>query len=121
MISIRRFGRRLELPPTAQLVRELRMFCHLEEARARHAGYNSLPESATWEEIEQAVSSKRVSGAAPLAKRSKRTLNMRIAQEGKVIADNPAGGSPSPAAGMASLRRGLAENNLRTLNAEKSR
>lgn len=58
MLSQRRFGKRLELPPTVQLVRELRMFCALEDARRRYAAANALPGSASWDKIAAAVSSR---------------------------------------------------------------
>jgi hypothetical protein len=58
---------------------------------------------------------------APRISRPATALDNKIARAKKIIADNPEGGEPSPAKGMASLRRGLAQNDLRTLKAEKKR
>lgn len=47
------------------------------------------------------------------------TTDQKIARAKRKIADNPAKKEPSPAKGMAMLRRGLAETKLRSLKARK--
>lgn len=56
MLWQRRLGKVLKLPPTVQIVRELRLFCAQEDARIRHARANLLPDSATWDLISQTIS-----------------------------------------------------------------
>ncbi len=46
-----RFGRRIPLPSTAQILHELKVLSAQEEGRKRYALADGLPETASWEEI----------------------------------------------------------------------
>lgn len=46
-----RFGRRMPLPSTLQIRRELKVFSELEEARVKYALHDGLPETASWDDI----------------------------------------------------------------------
>ena len=46
-----RFGRRIPLPSTAQILHELKVLSQQEEGRKRYALADGLPETASWDEI----------------------------------------------------------------------
>lgn len=46
-----RFGKRIPIPSTLQIRRELRAFCAQEEVREECAAKEGLPSAATWDEI----------------------------------------------------------------------
>ena len=46
-----RFGRRIPLPSTAQILHELKVLSAQEEGRKQHALADGLPETASWDEI----------------------------------------------------------------------
>jgi hypothetical protein len=46
-----RFGRRMPLPSTVQILHDLRAMSAQEEGRKRYALADGLPEMASWEEI----------------------------------------------------------------------
>ncbi len=49
------------------------------------------------------------------------TLDQQIARHERTLATNPISDAPSPATGVATLRRGLAETKLRALKARKAK
>jgi len=72
MKNATRYGRKLEIPPTAQIRRELRIFCAMEDARVRNATMHGLRRDAQWDEIQTAADLKSAAiptlptfGAAP--------------------------------------------------------
>ena len=46
-----RFGRRIPLPSTVQLLHDLKVLSAQEEGRKRYALADGLPETASWDEI----------------------------------------------------------------------
>jgi len=46
-----RFGRRIAIPSTVQILHELRVLSAQEEGRKRFAIADGLPETATWADI----------------------------------------------------------------------
>lgn len=51
MTSLVRFGRRIKLSSTVQILLDLRAFSASEDARRKIALSDGLPEAATWEDI----------------------------------------------------------------------
>lgn len=46
-----RFGRRISLPSTVQILHEFKLLSEQEEGRKRYAVADGLPETASWDEI----------------------------------------------------------------------
>ena len=46
-----RFGKRIPIPSSLQILHELRMLSADEDARARCAEEDGMPQTASWEEI----------------------------------------------------------------------
>jgi hypothetical protein len=60
----RRFGKRVTVPSSVQVRRELRLFAAQEDARYRCAADAGLGETATWDAI---IRARRARGDAPAA------------------------------------------------------
>jgi hypothetical protein len=52
MAQLRRFGRKISLPSTRQILHELKVFSGQEDARKACAVMIGLAETATWQEIQ---------------------------------------------------------------------
>ena len=62
---------------------------------------------------------RRLLSDALAGQRAEKTTDQKIARAKRTISDNPPGEARSPSSGMSTLRRGLAENDLRTLRDKK--
>lgn len=104
-----RFGRRLPIPSTLQIRQELVRFGLEEEQRTRLSGIYGLPAHASWHEI-GAAQQRVASGAQGSLAEARANLD-----EHERVLDTFSEANASPAKGMARLRQGLSENNVRSL------
>lgn len=110
-----RFGRRLPLPSTLQIRRELLQFIDAEERRVLLAARHRLPTHSSWRDIANAQAA--ASTARGVTMDAISDVEDQLAEETRVV-DTFHAEEASPAKGMAQLRRGLTENTLRSLRAE---
>ena len=110
-----RFGRRLPLPSTLQIRRDLERFIDEEAQRLLLATRHRLPANASWHDIADAQAT--ASASHEVREEAISEAEDRLARDTRAVNTLHAEAS-SPEKGMAQLRLGLSENTLRSLRAE---